>query len=373
MRRLQFVTVFTFCSLYATQPIQPLLAAEFQLTHFQALGFTTVMMAPLGIAPLLYGYVLEAFSAKVLLRWALVGLGVLNLLFACSTSAVALLFIRGMQGCIFPAIITSVVSYISYSSTSDNMQQRIGLYIGTTIFGGFFGRFVSGLGTQYFGWRVFFVVLGCLLLLGVWLLRDMTRDVKLEYKRPNASELLDILAQPSFLFTYLAIFCLFFVFAAMMNFLPFHVKELYPLKGEGGVGLLYLGYLVGMIISVNARRLITWFGSAKQAIFAGIGLIIVGCLFFLIEYYWILFFAMFIFCCGFFTVHPLLTGYVNRIAKDNKAIANGLYISFYYLGGTCGSFFPEFLYRGTGWGGFLTLLFAMLALSFVLVTRIESR
>ncbi len=374
MKSIQFVVVVAFCSLYATQPIQPLFAAEFQLTPFQALFFTTVMMAPLGIAPLLYGYILEAFSAKVLARWAVACLGGLNLLFACSGSAVVLLVIRALQGCIFPAIITSLVSYISYSSTRENLQQRIGLYIGTTIFGGFFGRFTSGLCTQYLGWRFFFVILGCSLFVGVWLLRGMVRDVKMEYSHPSAADLRNILGQRSFLYSYLSIFCLFFVFAAMMNFLPFEVKKLYPAKGEGGVGLLYLGYMVGLVVSVNAKRLLAWLGSTKRAVFLGIILLAAGCFFFVVEHYWIMFFAMFVFCCGFFTVHPLLTGYVNRIAADNtKAIANGLYISFYYLGGSCGSVFPATLYRSAGWDGFLFLLFGMLTLSFLLVARIDTR
>ncbi len=373
MKRLQFVTIATFCSLYAAQPIQPLFAAEFHLSALQALCFTTLMMAPLGFAPLFYGYILEAFSAKILTRWAVGGLGVLNLLFAFSHDTTTLLTIRAVQGLVFPAIITSLVSYISYSSTSENLQQRIGLYIGTTIFGGFFGRFASGICSHYFGWQFFFIVLGISLLFGVWLLRDMERDVKMEYTRPQLSDLLSILSQRSFLFSYLSIFCFFFVFAAMMNFLPFQVKMLYPEKGEGGVGLLYLGYMTGMILSVNARRLIGWLGSVRRAVFFGIGLFACGSLFFWVENYWIIFFAMFLFCSGFFLVHPLLTGHVNRITKENKAIANGLYISFYYLGGTCGSFFPQAVYRGYGWEGFLLLLGAVLLLASFLVSRIPAQ
>ncbi len=372
MKRLQFVVVVTFCSLYAAQPIQPVFAEQFHLSPFQALCFTTLMMAPLGFAPLLYGYILEAFSAKILVRWAVAGLGILNLLFAFSDNTAVLLSIRALQGIIFPAIITSIVSYISYSSTAENVQQRIGLYIGTTIFGGFFGRFASGFSCQYFGWRFFFIVLGISLLLGVWLLRDMARDVKMEYTRPRFADLQNILRQRGFLFSYISIFFFFFVFAAMMNFLPFHVKAIYPARGEGGVGMLYLGYMSGMILSVNARRFIGWLGSVRWAIFCGIGLLASGCLFFLVGHYWITFFAMFLFCSGFFLVHPLLTGHVNRIARENKAIANGLYISFYYLGGTCGSFFPQIIYREGGWGGFLLLLGVMLLAALVLVSRIPS-
>jgi YNFM family putative membrane transporter len=47
--------------------------------------------------------------------------------------------------------------------------------------------------------------------------------------------------------------------------------------------------------------------------------------------------------------HALLSGYVNTLAKSKKGIANGVYISFYYLGGTIGSFAPGALYECCGW------------------------
>lgn len=52
--------IVTFCSLYAAQPLQPLFQSGFHLTPIQALLFTTLMMAPLGIASLFYGYLLDA-------------------------------------------------------------------------------------------------------------------------------------------------------------------------------------------------------------------------------------------------------------------------------------------------------------------------
>ena len=58
-----FSTIITICSLYAAQPIQPVFQQEFALSRLQAILFTTLMMLPLGVAPLFYGYLLETFSA----------------------------------------------------------------------------------------------------------------------------------------------------------------------------------------------------------------------------------------------------------------------------------------------------------------------
>jgi YNFM family putative membrane transporter len=364
-------TIVTFCSLYAAQPIQPLFQQEFQLTDFQAILFTTLMMAPLGVAPLFYGYILESFSAKVMVRWALFLLGILEILFSVAGDYFTLLTIRAIQGLMIPAILTSIMSYISYSSTQEKVQHAIAAYIAATILGGFLGRFLSGLFTDLFGWRFFFFILGLLLLLNCYLLKDMVRDAKLNYARPKMNEILDILRAKEFFWLYTSIFCLFFVFAALMNFLPFELKRINSGVGETGIGILYLGYSMGILVSLNTRRIINYFGNESDAIGAGILVFGGGLLFFMIENYVVMFVTMFVFCAGLFTAHSLLSGFVNKLASHNKAIANGLYISFYYTGGTLGSVLPGLIFQKFGWHVFLLQLFAMICLALFMTRRLK--
>ncbi len=209
-RTIFFATVITFCSLYAAQPIQPLFQQEFQLTHFQAILFTALMMAPLGLAPLFYGYILEAFSAKKLVRLALFVLGLLEFAFALADNYYTLLIIRGVQGMMIPAILTSIMSYISYTSSRNKVQHVIAAYIGATILGGFLGRLLSGLFTDLFGWRFFFFLLGFLLILTCYLLKDMVTDVKTNYARPQLQEVVEFLRTRFFFAVrcnFLSLFC----------------------------------------------------------------------------------------------------------------------------------------------------------------------
>ncbi len=366
-----FATIVTFCSLYAAQPIQPLFKEEFQLSEFQAILFTTLMMAPLGVAPLFYGYLLESYSAKVMVRWALFLLGILEILFSLSGSYLTLLLIRATQGLMIPAILTSIMSYISYSSSKDKVQHAIAAYIAATILGGFLGRFLSGLCTDLFGWRFFFFLLGLLLLINCLLLRGMVRDAKMNYARPKLKEIVDLLRAREFFWLYASIFCLFFVFAALMNFLPFELKRIDAAFRETGIGLLYLGYSMGILVSLNTRRIISRFGNESDAIGAGILVFGTGILFFSIENYLVMFMAMFVFCAGLFTAHSLLSGFVNKLARQNRAIANGLYISFYYTGGTLGSVLPGAVFQRFGWHAFLLQLFTMICLAFFFTRRLK--
>lgn len=152
-------TILTLCTLYAAQPIQPLFQSALELNKFQASIFTTAIMLPLGIAPIAYGYILETYSAKRMLQVAVIALGLLEIAFALSDEYIILLSLRGLQGLLIPAILTSLMSYISARSAHENIQQAISTYIGITIIGGFLGRFLSGLLSDAFGWRFFFLFL----------------------------------------------------------------------------------------------------------------------------------------------------------------------------------------------------------------------
>jgi MFS transporter, YNFM family, putative membrane transport protein len=366
-----FTTIITICSLYAAQPIQPVFQQEFSLNRLQAILFTTLMMMPLGVAPLFYGFLLETFSAKFLVRGAVLALGILEIMFSMAGSYISLLLIRGTQGLMIPAILTSLMSYISYTSSRENVQHSIALYIAATIMGGFLGRFLSGLFTDIFGWRFFFFVLGILLLLAFFLLGSLEKNVKMKYERPDMHQVALLLREGRFRWLFLSIFCIFYVFSALMNFLPFELKKINPSFREAGIGLLYLGYSMGILVSINTRKIIGYFGNEPDAIMAGIGIFFLGTTIFYVETYQVMFAGMFVFCTGLFMAHSLLSGFINKLSQDNKALANGVYISFYYMGGTLGSFLPGVFFEHFGWRVFLASLLLMLTIAMFFAGRLK--
>jgi YNFM family putative membrane transporter len=64
-----------------------------------------------------------------------------------------------------------------------------------------------------------------------------------------------------------------------------------------------------------------------------------------------------------FLVHATASGLVNRLVPGNKGMVNGLYVAFYYGGGTLGSYLPGYAYRYWGWQGFLLVLLGVTALA----------
>jgi len=349
-------TILTLCTLYAVQPIQPLFEQEFNLSRFEAVIFTTVIMLPLGFAPIFYGYILETFSSKRFLQNAILLLGFLELLFAFTDTYVFLLTIRGLQGLIIPAVLTSLMSYISFITPKDKVQQAIGYYIGATIFGGFIGRLLSGFLSDLFGWRLFFILLGIALVVMYGCLHYLSEEVKVDFVKPKFSQIMDILNNKTFFNIYMMMFFIFFVFQALLNFLPFQLKTFSSTMGFGKVGLMYAGYIIGFIISIRILFLIRFFGNETRTIIVGIVTYAVGLQIFQISDYMVMFGGMFVFCAGFFIIHSVASGFISKLAHEKRAISNGLYLSFYYAGGTFGTFAPGVFFEYLGWNAFVLLL-----------------
>lgn len=366
-------TILTLCTLYAAQPIQPLFEEEFSLTRFEAVIFTTVIMLPLGFAPIFYGFLLETIPAKQMLRRAVLTLAFLEILFSISDHYFLLISLRAIQGLLIPAILTAIMSYIAHVASKEKVQHSISIYIGITIIGGFAGRFFSGTLSFLYGWRPFFMLVGVLLIGVFFLLKYLPSEVKPNFVKPKLSQIVHVLKKPYNLYSYLSMFGVFFIFQGVLNFIPFELQKIQDGFNGAKIGLAYAGYVVGLIIALNAMRIIKFFGSEIKAMIFGSVVYLLSIQLFRIQDYEMMVFVMFLFCFGMFTVHTIATGYVNKMAQDSKAIANGLYVSFYYAGGTLGTFIPGVVYENFGWNLFLTLLSLVSILTFFSLMKLTQK
>ncbi|WP_245391403.1 MFS transporter [Sulfurospirillum barnesii] len=348
--------MLTLCSLYAAQPIQPLFENEFSLSRFEAVMFTTVIMLPLGFAPVFYGYILETFSTKRFLRNAVLLLGLLELLFGWSNTYPLLVGIRALQGLLIPAILTSLMSYIGFMAPKDRVQQSMGYYIGATILGGFFGRLFSGAMSDVFGWRPFFIVLGLALIVMYGALSFLSEEIKVDFVKPKLAQVIDVCKNKTFLTIFVLMFFIFFVFQALLNFLPFQLRTFSSDVSYGKVGMMYAGYIVGFIISIRILSIIRFFGNEVKTIGIGLLIYLLGLQLFHMNNYTIMFAGMFVVCAGFFIIHSVASGLISKLAQEKRAISSGLYLSFYYLGGTIGTFAPGVFFEYLGWNSFVILL-----------------
>lgn len=78
------------------------------------------------------------------------------------------------------------------------------------------------------------------------------------------------------------------------------------------------------------------------------------------------FFMLFIFCIGMFTIHSVSTGIANSIKESQKSLTSGMYLTFYYIGGAVGSVVPAMFYQLVGWNFTIILFISVLILIYSL-------
>lgn len=358
-----FTTVLAYSTFYMPQPMLPLIAQEFGVTATDAALLIAITMVPLGIAPIFYGYLTEYVSTKRLL---LVAVGLLTVSQFALGSASAywnLVVLRFAQGLLLPAIFTSLMTYSAQSAKASKVRNAINVYVSATIFGGFSGRLLGGVLSDLSSWRLPFLLTSGLLLLSCALLATLPSENKSAANKIELGAARQILRQPLYRDAYLCIFLVFFVFASMLNYLPFRLKSIDPELSESMLSLLYLGYLSGSLIAFNGSRIADWFDGELRGVFAG--LVLLGCgigatlIPSLIGTYLIAF-AM---CAAFFLAHSLLAAYINHHTQSSRGVVNGLYLSFYYSGGALGGWLPGFIYRAGGWGTYVFALLMALSLA----------
>ncbi|MEJ2520787.1 MAG: MFS transporter [Desulfuromonadales bacterium] len=367
-------TLLTFSAMYVPQPLLPVLTAEFSVTREMAALLTTIIFIPLSLAPLAYGYLLEAIPAKRILRVSLLLLGLSSLALAGVESYRWMLALRLFQGLLFPALLTGLMTYTSQAVAPANMQRAMSWYIGATIAGGFAGRALSGAIASLYHWRGSFLLLGVsLLAVWIWMSRlPATGPVHLQ--RPQLGLIRVILSQSVYRRAYLMVFCFFLVFAAVMNFLPFRLTELTPQADELRIGLAYSGYLMGLLASLNAVTLQRWCGGVERTMVIGLLVYLLALVLLGLPSVALLLAVIFIFCGALFLTHATATGLVNRLAREHKGMVNGLYVAFYYGGGAIGSFLPGYVYRRFDWTGFIVALSAVVGIALLLaISLLRSR
>ena len=367
-----FTTLLALSALYLPQPLLPVLGQEFGISPETAALLTTISFLPLSLAPLLYGMILETFSVKRLLRSAVLLLALFEILVFWCDNFACLMTLRLCQGLVIPAMLTALMTYSSRFAPQGEVAKVMAWYVSATIAGGFAGRFLSGLIASVLSWQYSFLLLGASLILAWFWLGRLPDSGQVQLQKPNGRLLREVLRSRTMRISFGMVFCFFFVFAAMMNYLPFRLTELSPKANEFRIGAAYIGYLFGIVMSLNAVRLQDRFGGARNVMVGALVVFGLALLLMMLPSVAILIAGMFLLCGANFLTHSSAAGYLNQQAEGRQAVVNGLYVSFYYSGGAAGSYLPGYLYRAFGWNGYMLALLLVILLALAFAARLPS-
>lgn len=358
----------TFLGVYCTQPLLPFLQKIFNASELEvSLTVSATIFAVALVAPFI-GMLAERKGRKKVIVPSLFLLTIPTVLAGTAHSLSMLIFWRFTQGIFVPGVIAVMLAYINEEWAGRGVGKAMAFYVTGTVIGGFLGRFISGVIATHWHWRATFVVLGLVNLLGAVLVRawlPLARNfVKAEHISHAFTDAWNHLHNPrllanfgnggTFLFTLVGGFTYanFYLAAA-----PFHLNA-------AQLGSIFLVYLLGVIITPLSGRFLDHYGFRRTSVLycammiSGLALTLIRSLPSVVA-------GLALFSSGVFIAQAAATVQTGAIAGRARSSAAGLYVTFYYLGGSLGAAVTGWFWEWKGWPGCVALLSLMSLVSLI--------
>ena len=363
-----FAGFCAFTTLFAPQPMLPMLARLFNVTPGQASLLVTVSTLAVAIAAPFAGVVADRFGRKRVIVPAAFLLSVPTLLAATASTFGQLLFWRFLQGVFTPGIFAVIIAYVN-EEWEDGAGAATAAYITGTVLGGFTGRVLAAFVAAHAGWRWAFLALGLLNLMGAMAIRAWLPPGRY-FKRvrsnaPLGAAMLRHLRNPRLAATYAVGFCVMFTLLGTFTYVNFYLAAPPFRLSTAALGQLFAVYLVGAVITPRAGRMIDRMGHRFALVVAfsggaaGIALTLVPSL-------PVVLLGLMLTCTGVFIANSAGSSYVGSAATESRASAVGLYVTFYYVGGSAGSAVPGLLWAHPTWPQCVALTIGVQLLTIVL-------
>lgn len=339
----------SFTNVYITQPVLPILQREFAVDLVLVSFSVSAVILGIAVANLPFGMLADRLPIHpiVAVGGFLVAGG--GLICAVTTNLWVLIGARFLQGLFIPALTTCLAAYLAKTLPAERLSVVMGSYVSATVVGGLGGRLLGGFIHPLLHWRYAFVSAAALILIAtlaaLWSLPRTSADTG---RRERPVGFLALLKNRGFLRIYACAAGSFAIFSTVFNYLPFRLAAPPFHFSTEMTTLLYLVYVVGIFMGPLAGKFSNRVGSGSALLVGsaglGLGLAIVS-----LPWVTAVILGLLVLCAGFFMVHAVAVGTLNRRLSSGQGRANALYVMFYYLGGWMGITGSGFAYKGGGW------------------------
>jgi MFS family permease len=351
----------TFLNVYCTQPLLPYLQQVFHATEVQvSLTVGAVTLSVAIMAPII-GMVAETVGRKKVIVPSLFAMAVPTLLAATSTSLPGLIAWRFMQGLFVPGVIAVIIAYIN-EEFAGRTGAVMSAYVAGTVFGGFLGRFLTGVIAARWGWHAPFVALGVMDLLGAMAVRRWlplaTHFVPATHILKTFGDTWGHLRNPRLLMICAMGFSVLFSLVGVFTYANFYLARPPFNLTTAGLGSVFFVYLLGCVVTPLSGRFHDRNGFRRTA-FVAIAMSLGGLLLTLSGWLPAVICGLAIFSSGIFVSQSAATVLTGQVAGRARSSAAGLYVTFYYLGGSVGTALPAWFWLRGGWPACVALFAAM--------------
>ncbi|MGO8698748.1 MAG: MFS transporter [Limisphaerales bacterium] len=341
----------TFLNVYCTQPLLPLFQHLFGATEVEvsltvgAVTLSVALMAPF------VGMLAESIGRKRVIVPALFAMAVPMFLAATATSLRALIWWRLAQGLFVPGVIAVIIAYINEEFT-ERRGFVMAAYVTGGVFGGFMGRFLTGIITEHWNWRAAFVLLGILDLLGAFAVRRWLPLAKSfvpgKHVFHSLREALEHLGNGRLLAVCGMGFAVLFSLVGVFTYVNFHLARPPYSLSPAQLGEVFAVYLLGCVVTPLAGGFLDRHGFRRTSLLA-LAMNLAGLLATLAHSLPVIIAGLALFSSGIFISQSAATVQTGHVADRARSAAAGIYVTFYYIGGTAGSAAPAWFWRQGGW------------------------
>lgn len=353
-----------FINLYAPQSILPLLTQEFGASAAEVSAAITAGTIAVALTAPFTGTVADVLGRKRVIVVAMFVLVVPTLMAGLAHSLSELIFWRVVQGLVMPPIFAVTVAYIGDEWPPNEAATAAGIYSSGSSLGGFSGRLVVGILADLISWRAGFFALGTMTLAGAisvaLLLPPERKFVRSEGLLASGRQMLAHFRNGQLLATFAVGFGVLFCFICTFTYISFHLAAAPYNLSASWLGAIFVVYLTGSALTpwtgwavgrfgrrrFTARVIGLWAAGIALTLLPSLPMIILG--------------LAICAACGL-VCQSVSTGYVTITAKAGRSSAVGLYVTSFYLGGSCGAALGGIAWSLGAWPACVVLIAIMLA------------
>jgi MFS family permease len=287
---------------------------------------------------------------------------------ATAQSLPQLIFWRFLQGIVTPGIFASTIAYIHEVWPASRAGRGTASYMSGTVIGGFTGRAVAGVVAADATWHASFIALAILnglvaVALWRWLPAAAARHhppplvANLgELRRTSEAQLLtSLFTNRRLVATFGVGFCVLFTQVAMFTYVTFLLAAPPFRLSTVALGWLFVVYLLGAAVTPFSGAWVDRYGH-RMGIASAMAIGATGALLTLLPSLPAIVAGLALCATGVFIAQATTSGYIGAVTTRDRALAVGVYSTFYYGGGSTGGALPALFWSRGGWPACVALV-----------------